>query len=653
MDSLPALLKAVQQQLDLQQRRMDEQGAAITELLERMSASPASSSPVVIKDKHALFDSLHRRMEKFSYDPDRGRTFDIWLRRYQYLFDHECDELEENRVLVRLLVSRLDEDCHQMLTAAIAPKHPSEPSWNEIVEVLDRQFGSAKTLFRRRFECFEMRYEGQEFNNYELLVKTKCTNAELDTIDFDGLQCLFYVAGFQGPDVADYRTRLLRKLDQSEKVTLKDLDAECQLIKSYKEDSRMLEGDPSINFVRRNNDYGERRVLINSDSRRTSQTQPIIDLKARNRCLDMNQCHDVNLCRDKTNVTGYAANGPPLKFRGCFETDFVVSDSSGGLLPGRGTCYVTEDDCNVFGMPWIKQLPDLYKAVRKYQIHRTTVDHVSSYRDAIVANLRTRFPTVFKNGLGRCTTTKATIMLRADAIPVFKSKRPVPYANIAALDKEIDRLLAEDALSPVTCSKWAAPIVVVKKANGTLRLCADYSTGLNDALMLHQHPLPTPDDVFTKLNGGTVFTQIDFADAYLQVEVDEASKELLTINTHRGLLSFNRLPFGVKSAPGIFQQIMDSMIAEQNGCAAYLDDVIVTGRTMEEHTANLEALFERIHEFGFRVRVEKCSFLMPQIRYLGNIIDANGRHPDLPKQRSSRRCHHPETSDNYDHSWDS
>ncbi|PIO69893.1 hypothetical protein TELCIR_08275 [Teladorsagia circumcincta] len=103
-------------------------------------------------------------------------------------------------------------------------------------------------------------------------------------------------------------------------------------------------------------------------------------------------------------------------------------------------------------------------------------------------------------------TTKATLMLRADAIPVFKKKRPVPYANVAALDKEIDRLLAEDVLSPVTYSKWAAPIVVVKKANGTIRLCADYSTGLNDALMLHQHPLHTPDDVFTKLNGETVFT---------------------------------------------------------------------------------------------------------------------------------------------------
>ncbi|KIH51998.1 integrase core domain protein, partial [Ancylostoma duodenale] len=336
--------------------------------------------------------------------------------------------------------------------------------------------------------------------------------------------------------------------------------------------------------------------------------------------------------RQKTHVSGFAANGTPLKIRGCFDADFAVNNSAGGRCFGRGTCFVAEDDCNVLGMPWIKQLPDLYKAIKKYQIHRTiVVDHVATSRDTIVAKLKTKFANVFKPGLGRCTKTKATLMLGADAQPVFRRKRPVSYANVAALNEEIDRLLAEDVLSPVTYSRWAAPIVVVKKSNGTLRLCADFSTGLNDALMLHQHPLPTPDDVFTKLNGGTVFTQLDFPDAYLQVEVDENSKELLTINTHQGLFRYNRLPFGVKSAPGIFQQIIDSMIAGLNGCAAYLDDVIVTGRNIEEHTANLEALFQRIQEYGFRVRIEKCSFLMPQIRYLGSILDAKGRHPDPAK----------------------
>ena len=180
-------------------------------------------------------------------------------------------------------------------------------------------------------------------------------------------------------------------------------------------------------------------------------------------------------------------------------------------------------------------------------------------------------------------------------------------------------------------SQWAAPIVAVRKANGSIRLCADFSTGLNDSLMLHRHPLPTMDDVFTKLNGGTVFSQIDFAEAYHQVEVTEKGKELLTINTHKGLFRYNRLPFGVKSAPGIFQQIIDTMITGLDGVAAYLDDVIVTGRTNEEHNTNLEALFDRILNYGFRIRIEKCHLLMTEITYLGNVISAAGRRPDPKK----------------------
>ena len=157
-------------------------------------------------------------------------------------------------------------------------------------------------------------------------------------------------------------------------------------------------------------------------------------------------------------------------------------------------------------------------------------------------------------------------------------------------------------------SNWAAPIVVVAKKNGSIRICADFKTGLNDSLEMHRHPLPTPDELFARLNQGAWFTQIDFADAYLQIEVENDSKELLTINTTKGLFQYQRLPFGVKCAPGIFQEAMDSMTSGLEGCAAYLDDVIVTGATLEEHNKNVHALFRRIADFGFHLRVEKCSF---------------------------------------------
>ena len=256
---------------------------------------------------------------------------------------------------------------------------------------------------------------------------------------------------------------------------------------------------------------------------------------------------------------------------------------------------------------------------------------INSARTEFIDKLRQKYPAVFADSLGRCSMAKATLQLHPDVKPVFRQKRPVPYAALPDVDQELDRLEKLGVISQVNYSSWAAPIVVAKKANGSIRICADFSTGLNDALELHQYPLPLPEDIFTTLNGGQIFSQIDFADAYLQVEVDNKSKELLTINTHRGLYQYNRLPFGVKSAPGIFQQIMDTMLADVPGAAAYLDDVIVVGRTEEEHRANLDTVFKRIEEFGFHIRLDKCKLFMPQVKYLGFIIDKYGRRPDPAK----------------------
>uniref|UniRef100_A0A7I4Z4C2 Reverse transcriptase domain-containing protein n=1 Tax=Haemonchus contortus TaxID=6289 RepID=A0A7I4Z4C2_HAECO len=150
---------------------------------------------------------------------------------------------------------------------------------------------------------------------------------------------------------------------------------------------------------------------------------------------------------------------------------------------------------------------------------------------------------------------------------------------------EINRLVSTQVLTLIDHSEWAAAIVAIQKISGTIQLCADYSTGQNDALEQRQQPLPTPDDIYLqKLNGGRYFSQLDLAEACVQLEVDDDAKQLLKISTHQVLFRFDRLRFGVKSAPGIFQQCIDSLIAGLDGTAAYLDDILVTGRTMTNTT---------------------------------------------------------------------
>ena len=123
----------------------------------------------------------------------------------------------------------------------------------------------------------------------------------------------------------------------------------------------------------------------------------------------------------------------------------------------------------------------------------------------------------------------------------------------------MDRLINDGVIKKGDYSKWVAPIVAITKANGDIKICADFKTGLNKVLESHAHPLPTPDYIFTELNGGAWFTQIDFTKAYLQIEVEDKSKGLLTITTPKGLFQYERLPFGVKCAPGIFHEAMDNL----------------------------------------------------------------------------------------------
>ena len=127
-----------------------------------------------------------------------------------------------------------------------------------------------------------------------------------------------------------------------------------------------------------------------------------------------------------------------------------------------------------------------------------------------------------------------------------------------------------------------------------IHVCADFSAGLNAVLRDYHYPLHSPDEVFTKLNGGKIFSKVDLNDAYLQIPVEENSSKLLCINTHRGLFKFERLPFGIKVAPAIFQEVMDTMLDGLDFAIASLDDIIIISKSKEQHREHVRRVFSRI-----------------------------------------------------------
>ena len=115
------------------------------------------------------------------------------------------------------------------------------------------------------------------------------------------------------------------------------------------------------------------------------------------------------------------------------------------------------------------------------------------------------------------------------------------------------------------------------------------------------------------------------------------------MNTHKGLFRYTRLPFGISSAPGIFQRVIESVLQGIPGVAVYLDDILVAGHTEDEHLKSLNLVLERLARAGLRVKREKCEFMRPSVSYLGHRIDETGLHPLQDKIQAIQNAPIPKT----------
>ena len=151
----------------------------------------------------------------------------------------------------------------------------------------------------------------------------------------------------------------------------------------------------------------------------------------------------------------------------------------------------------------------------------------------------------------------ATLYLKDNVQPKFFKDRPLPYSLRPKVGEELQHLEKEGVINSVSHSKWASPVVLVVKKNGKVRLCGDYNFTFYPVTKVDQYPLPHIKNVFASLACGLKFSKIDLTQAYNQMEVEESSRELLTINTHKGLYQYTRLQFGLAAAPAIWQRAMD------------------------------------------------------------------------------------------------
>ena len=663
-------------------KEREENQKVIHELLRKVGTATAGGSTMVTAHAGPSIDALESRIVEFQYD-EEDCWFEQWYSRYKYVFENEAKDMDDDKKVLMLMrhvslkVSSVYED-------HISPSSITEKKFDETILILTKLFGRRVSEFEWRLKFLKLSMTGEgihDVKQYASQVNNCYQKGALKGITEEQLKVTVFLAGLDASNMRNVRMQLLTLVNSKADITLNEVVEKYSTMVALERDAGAVAQGTKVQALyherKKMHPAGSGKKQVEKNTKRCYHCEkdghfkdecwvlhPELrpsgkkgkKYKSKNlRMLECNRLSDRiyrDVLIDGKNVrflidTGAdvsvisretwhrigspvlaaarkqprCANDTPLEIMGEVRCKIELeSKSVDGIL------YVAETTTNLLGI-------DLFWQLR---VHETldngpddVVYHVKveNYEKMMVE----KFPQICESGLGKYSKGKAQLELKPGVRPIFRSKRTVPFASVEIFEREIERLLSMGVITKVDHSEWASPVVMLKKSNGKTRLCVDFSCGLNAALEDCAHPLPLPENIFSSLNGGTVFTTIDLSDAYLQVEMEEESKKLLVMNTSKGLFRYERLPFGVKTAPGIFQRIMDQMVSGLKGTFAYLDDIVVTGSTVQEHDANLMALLERIRDYGFRIRPEKCTFGKESIKYLGFIVDRKGRRPDPSK----------------------
>ena len=223
------------------------------------------------------------------------------------------------------------------------------------------------------------------------------------------------------------------------------------------------------------------------------------------------------------------------------------------------------------------------------------------------------------------------INLRDDARPIcLYAPRKVPHPLLPRVEEELRRMEQQGVISKVTQpTDWCSGMVVVPKANGRVRICVDL-THLNKAVKREIRPMSSVDESLAKLGKASVFSKLDANSGFWQLPLDEESKLLTTFITPQGRFAFNRIPFGISSAPEIFTRTISVILQGLDGDICHMDDILVFASNEAELDDRLRKVLQRLQGAGLTLN-EKCEFGKKSIRFLGHVIDGTGVHADEQK----------------------
>lgn len=246
------------------------------------------------------------------------------------------------------------------------------------------------------------------------------------------------------------------------------------------------------------------------------------------------------------------------------------------------------------------------------------------------------------DGTGILKGDPVKIQIKEGATPYHvNTARRVPIPLLPKVEQELQRMEAAGVIEKVTePTEWCAPMVATMKRSGDVRICVDMRH-LNRVVKRERYILPTLEDIKPKLLGSCVYSKLDAAAGYHQVELHPDSHKLTTFITPIGRYCFKRLPFGITSASEIFERKMAEILHDIEGVASFQDDVIVVGKTEAEHDERLAKVLKRLNDRGLRLNKAKCEIKKEEIDFLGHRFNKHGAKPDPNKVKAIKNMESP------------
>jgi hypothetical protein len=251
--------------------------------------------------------------------------------------------------------------------------------------------------------------------------------------------------------------------------------------------------------------------------------------------------------------------------------------------------------------------------------------------DALLKTFKDVFPSDLPNGPPPPRAVDHKIPLVPDADAPHRPPYRLSHHELQELRRQLDDLLSKGFIQPST-SPFGAPILFVRKKDGTVRMCVDYRA-LNKVTIRNRYALPRIDDLLDRIQGANVFSKLDLRSGYHQIRVSPEDVPKTAFRTRFGHYEYLVMPFGLCNAPATFMQLMNDIFREHldSFLVIYLDDLLIYSPDIKTHLDHLRIVLDVLRKHQLYAKLSKCEFLQDHVSFLGHVVSASGLRPDPEK----------------------